>query len=103
MLVGTTTTPFPFAKRTTVPVETLQVQQSLRDRPVPRLVHPHHAVHALDGATGTHRLAEHARDATIRLRPGHVQAVAHHLSHQVRHRAGATNRPAVRSPRPLPP
>src|SRR3954462_11311270 len=48
VLVGTTTPTLPFTKRSTVPVQPLQVQQTRRHRAMTRLMHPQHAVHALD-------------------------------------------------------
>src|SRR5512135_2075539 len=101
VFVGATTPTLPRAKRPTIPVQTLQVQQTLRHRPVSRLVHPQHAVHTLHGTAGPHRLTEHIGYPPVRLRPVRIQPLAHHLLHQVRHMAGASDRPVVRSPRSL--
>jgi hypothetical protein len=48
-------TSFPLIEGTTIPVQTFQVQQRLRERSVPRLVHPDHTIHAFHGTTGAHR------------------------------------------------
>ena len=53
------------AERTAVPVQPLQVEHRLRHPPVPRLLHPQHAVHALDRAAGPDRVLQHRRDPVV--------------------------------------
>ena len=53
------------AERVAVPVQPLQVEHRLRHPPVSRLLHPQHAVHALDRAAGPERVPQHRRDPVV--------------------------------------
>ena len=90
------------AKHPRVPVQPLQIQQPLVQRPMPRLMHPQHAVHALHRAAGSHRSAQHRRHRPIRLTPVRVDLLAEELLHQQGRLAIASRRGRVRGPRPLP-
>ena len=64
VLIRATAAPLPPAEHPRVPVQPLQIQQPLIQRPMPRLVHPQHAVHPLHrAARATARLNT---DATAR-------------------------------------
>jgi hypothetical protein len=57
-IVGT----FPFAlalaKDATIPVQALQIEETLAHMPMAALMHPHHTVDAFDRTTGPHRVSQ---------------------------------------------
>ena len=57
-IVGT----FPFAlalaKDATIPVQALQIEETLAHMTMAALMHPHHTVDAFDRTTGPHRVSQ---------------------------------------------
>ena len=82
VLIGAPAAAFPSAKRPCVPIQSLQVQRSLIQRPMPRLVHPQHAVHALHRTAGTHRSSQQRRHLPVRLLQVRLDLLAENLLHQ---------------------
>ena len=60
-------------ERPTVPVQPFEVQHRLGYCPMPPLVHPQHAVHALHRTTGTDGVSQHRGHSPIRLLPVRCQ------------------------------
>ena len=69
---------------------------------MPRLMHPQHAIHALDGATGSDRPAQHPGHLPVGRPPVGVELLTEHLLHQRGHRAIAPECLGVRASRPPP-
>ncbi len=67
VLIRATAAALPATEDSRIPVQPLQVQQPLIQRPMPRLVHPQHAVHPLHRAARAHRPTQ--TDATAGTTP----------------------------------
>ena len=73
VLIRAASLPLPAPEHPRVPVQPLQIQHPLSERPMPTLVHPQHAVPALHGAAGSDRPAQHRRHLAVRRPPVGVE------------------------------
>src|SRR6266849_1041192 len=68
-------------KGTAIPEQAFEIQHALADVAVPCLVHAQHAVHALDGTTGSYRMAQELPDLFVCLLPVRRETLAQDLLH----------------------
>src|SRR5206468_12723936 len=92
-LIWVMTPPSPLSKLVAIPAQTLEIQETLTHRPMPRLMHPQHTVHTLHRAAGSHRPTQYTRHRTVRIAPSRVHLLAHHLLNQMGHMAHAVDVP----------
>ncbi len=72
--------------RSSISLQPLQIERLLRERPMPRLMHPQHTVPALHGAAGSDCPSQHGGHPPVGHSPVRVKSLTEELLHQRSHR-----------------
>ena len=67
------------AKDTTIPVQALEIEETLAHMTMAALMHPHHTINAFYRTTGPHRVPQDLVHAPLDTLPLRTQALTQHL------------------------